>query len=583
MEADTEQGITKMIQKLNQKITNKVRVQALIFACLVLLITSFITSTGFFAPKGPVTVVADEDNGGTFYEGEPSSQAPIFENVPSNPSSGGTFLEGNSQAEPYVIRNYSECAGGPGMVQDVEAMSDGTYRTSNQHFQSGACGDIQTNQSNPSTNQSQPYIIRSYPECAGSPGQVRDVDAMSDGTYRTYNQHFQSGACGDNSNIQPQSAGQVTPIQQPIPITAEDYQCEGGNKVFYRVFVNITRSPEKTGRVEYNSPSCTSAVFSAPQGSTYYHQSNSRHDYPALSASCQASPSLARVGEGVSWQVLVSGGSGNFKYDFSGDLQGQSSYGSSVYIPGYQESGRKQVEVKIKDQTTDQKVTTNCAILVTAQQTPIPTITPQPTITPIIQNPITPVLVPSTTVQLIGNQASCPVGTIEKSRSATNLVCERPNPQVTTINSNLQIQCPSGTVEKNRNNGIIECEKVSQATVVISTPTPQPVQLLATTTTQTQVQCPVGTIEKSRSTTELICERQIQTTIQAVQTNIQKPVEVLGSQTSSIKELPKTGLPLVAIGFTALTPLGIKLRRMLKLPVVEESAQDIWLKRQMGR
>jgi hypothetical protein len=579
MEADTEQGITKMIQKLNQKITNKVRVQALIFACLVLLITSFITSTGFFAPKGPVTVVADEDNGGTFYEGDlltdykPDPQEPVVENTAGNQNIGSA---------PSVIRPYTECAGGPGMVQDVEAMSDGTYRTSNQHFQSGACGDIQTNQSTPSTNQSQSYIIRSYPECAGSPGQVRDVDAMSDGTYKTYNQHFQSGACGDTSNIQPQSAAQVAPIQQPTPITAEDYQCEGGNKVFYRVFVNITRSPEKTGRVEYNSPSCTSAVFSALQGSTYYHQSNNKHDYPALSASCQASPSLARVGEGVSWQVLVSGGSGNFKYDFSGDLQGQSSNGSSVYIPGYRESGRKQVEVKIKDQTTDQKVTTNCAILVTAQPTPIPTIAPQATITPVIQNPITPVLVPSTTVQLIGNQASCPVGTIEKSRSATNLVCERPNPQVTTINSNVQIQCPSGTVEKNRSNGILQCEQISQSTVVISSSPPQPVQLLATTTTQTQVQCPSGTIEKSRSTTELICERQIQTTIQAAQTNTQKPVEVLGSQTSSIKELPKTGLPLVAIGFTALTPLGIKLRRMLKLPVVEESAHDIWVRKQIG-
>lgn len=580
MEADTEQGITKMIQKLNQKITNKVRVQALIFACLVLLITSFITSTGFFAPKGPVTVVADEDNGGTFYEGEPSSQAPIFENVPSNPSSGGTFLEGNSQAEPYVIRPYSECVGGPGMVQDVEAMSDGTYRTFNQHFQAGACGDNSQipQQQNPVSQA--PYVIRPYSECAGGPGMVRDVEAMSDGTYRTFNTHFQSGACGDiGATNQPQSQA----IQQsPTPVTAEDYQCEGGNKVFYKVFVNITRSPEKTGRVEYNSPSCTSAVFSAPQGSTYYHQSNSRHDYPALSASCQASPSLARVGEGVSWQVLVSGGSGNFKYDFSGDLQGQSSNGSSVYIPGYRESGRKQVEVKIKDQTTDQKVTTNCAILVTAQQTPIPTMAPQPTITPIIVPTIAPVLVPSTTVQFISYQASCPVGTIEKSRSATNLVCERPNPQVTTINSNVQIQCPSGTVEKNRSNGILQCEQISQSTVVISSPPPQPVQLLATTTTQTQVQCPSGTIEKSRSTTELICERQIQTTIQAAQTNTQKPVEVLGSQTSSIKELPKTGLPLVAIGFTALTPLGIKLRRMLKLPVVEESAHDIWVRKQIG-
>jgi hypothetical protein len=386
------------------------------------------------------------------------------------------------------------------------------------------------------------------------------------------------------TNMLPASQPSIVPTAL-IPTTAEEYQCEGGNKVFYRVYINVAKAPERTGRIDYNSPTCTSPVYTSFQGSADNQRSDSQFQHTPLSASCQASPSLARVGEGVTWQVIVSGGSGNFKYDFSGDLKGQSSNGSSIYIPGYSESGRKQVEIKVIDQTTNQKVTASCETLIIAQPvfSPIPTIQPVPQ--PVIAQTTNPIYIPNTTVQMVNSQAQCPFGTFEKSRTMTNLVCERQAPTVSTINTVNQVQCPAGTVEKNRSNGILQCEQTSPSTVVVSTPTPQPVQIVTTSAIQTPVQCPSGTIEKSRNNTQLICERQVAQTQQQSKTvqssAFPESVKILGSQSSSIKELPKTGLPLAAVSLTALTPLGLRLRRFMKLTVLEESANEIWIRRQI--
>jgi hypothetical protein len=510
-------------------------------------------------------------------------------NFPTLLQKGLSLLQAE-EGELYIIRSYPECAGEPGMVHDVDAMSDGTYRTYNQHYQFGVCGDILSTPEPTPTPQA--YVVRSYPECAGAPGRVRDVDAISDGSYKTYNEHYQAGACGDTPSPAPVQSPVVQPAQ---PVTTEEYQCEGGNKVYYRVYINIVRPPEKTGRIDYNSPNCGSPAHSRSQGSTFEAHNQNFSNYPTLSASCVASPSQSRVGESVSWQVLTTGGSGSFKYRWSGD-ESLHKKDDRTFQVTYQSPGVRTAQVEVIDRNTDQKTTTSCLVTVSATSTPIltqqpvsfynlnqiammATPTPYPTVTP------TPVV---QTQVINAPVAQCPAGTTEKSRSSTQLICERPTQAITTVTATNKAQCPSGTIERSRSGGILQCEQqVNQATlVVLAAASPQPVQTIVTSaTTQTAVQCPTGTIEKSRSSAQLICERQLalETKTAVVQSTDQPAVKVLGTETSSIRELPRTGLPLAAVAVSALAPVGWKVRQLIGAKVEEESAQDIWLGRQLQR
>lgn len=576
--------------------------QFIFFWCLLVLLVGAVVNFPTLLQKGPSLLQAEEGDiyiirsypecagepgmvydvdamsDGTYRTYNEHYQAGVCGDTPQTPVPTPT-------PQPYVVRSYPECAGGPGRVRDVDAMSDGTYRTYNEHYQAGACGDIPS--PTPTQALSQPSVIRSYPECAGSPGRVRDVDALSDGTYRTYNERFQSGACGDSSS-------QVAAAQTQ-PVTTEEYQCEGGNKVYYRVYINIVRPPEKTGRVDYHSPTCGGNVYNQPRGSTL--AANNRNNYPALSASCAASPSQSRVGETVTWQVLTNGGSGSFRYRWSGD-ESVNSKDDRFIQTNYQSAGVRTAQVEITDKNTDQKTSTSCSVTVSAASNPASTSTQTPVnfynfnqiatlSTPTPYPTVTPTPIPFVQTQVVNAPiAQCPAGTIEKSRSDTQLICERPSPAVTTITATNTVQCPTGTIEKSRSGGVIQCEQTSQSTtIVLATPTPQPVQTIVTSaTTQTSVQCPAGTIEKSRSNTQLICERQTtqaQSQNQSVQVVDQAQVKVLGTETSSIKELPRTGLPLAAVAVSALAPFGWRLRKLWGAKGVEESAQDIWLKRQL--
>ncbi len=498
----------------------------------------------------------------------------------SNLFKKGPAVLNAQENEVYLIRTYSECAGEPGMVHDVDAMSDGTYRTYNEHYQPGVCGDTPAAPTPQPTTV--PYVVRSYPECAGGAGQVHEVDQLSDGTYRRYNQHYQSGVCGDTrqSNQPHQNLSQAqTSIPSPTsvitPVTAEQYQCEGGNKVYYRVYINVVRPAERTGRVEYNHPNCTGTV----PISSEHHRSHS-----TLSASCAASPSQALVGETVTWQVQTNGGSGSFKYRWKGD-NSVSGRDDQIFSTTYATAGTRTAQIEIIDRLSNQKITTDCSVSVNSAQTPIPVVYRG---SPMIQNTS---VYPSTQpqIQIVNHPpVQCPAGTTEKGRSDTQLVCERPQPIITTINAATLASCPAGTTEKGRVNGVIQCEQSQPASfIVLATPTPQ-VQIVlasgAVITSQTMVQCPVGTIEKSRTSSQLICERQITqaSVVQIPPTATQPEVKVLGTQNSAIRELPRTGLPLVAIGIGALGPVGWRIKKLLGNKSVEESANDIWLKKQLG-
>ncbi len=500
----------------------------------------------------------------------------------------GPALLNAEEGELYIIRSYPECAGEPGMVHEVDALSDGTYRTYNEHYQSGVCGDTPATPTPHPTIV--PYVVRSYPECAGGPGQVHEVDQLSDGTYRRYNQHYQAGVCGETGlSNQPQSnlSQAQTPSQTEsatfVPVTAEQYQCEGGNKVYYRVYINVVRPAERTGRVDYNHPNCvttaqnSSDLIRSNQISSEHHRS-----HPVMSASCAASPSQAKVGEIVTWQVQTSGGSGSFKYRWKGD-NSVSGSDDRIFSTNYSTAGTRTAQVEIIDRLSNQKITTNCVVSVTSSASVIPISyggMPMSQSHPIYTQP---------QIQVINQQpVQCPAGTIEKSRSGNQLVCERPQPIITTINATSLASCPAGTTEKGRVNGVIQCEQSQPSSVVVlATPTPQ-AQIIpasgAIITSQTMVQCPVGSIEKSRTSAQLICEKQITqaSVVQLPPTATQPEVKVLGTQNSAIRELPRTGLPLVAIGIGALGPVGWRIKKLLGKKSVEESANDIWLKRQLG-
>jgi hypothetical protein len=492
--------------------------------------------------------------------------------------------------DTFVIRSYPECAGEPGMVHDVDAMSDGTYRTYNEHYQPGVCGDTPAAPTPQPTTV--PYVVRSYPECAGGAGQVHEVDQLSDGTYRRYNQHYQSGVCGDtglsnqpHQNLSQAQTSTPSPTSIITPVTAEQYQCEGGNKVYYRVYINVVRPAERTSRVEYNHPNCTGTVpISSDLIRSHHVSSEQLRSHSTMSASCAASPSQALVGETVTWQVQTNGGSGSFKYRWKGD-NSVSGRDDQIFSTTYSTAGTRTAQIEIIDRLSNQKITTDCSVSVNSAQTPIPVVYRG---SPMIQNTS---VYPSTQpqIQVVNHPpVQCPAGTTEKSRSDTQLLCERPQPIVTTINATTLASCPAGTTEKGRVNGVIQCEQSQPSSfIVLATPTPQ-VQIVpasgAVITSQTMVQCPVGTIEKSRTSAQLICERQITqaSVVQIPPTATQPEVKVLGTQSSVIRELPRTGLPLVAIGIGALGPVGWRIKKLLGNKSVEESANDIWLKKQLG-
>lgn len=458
------------------------------------------------------------------------------------------------QSPPTVVRTYSECSGGVGRVHQVDQMSDGTYRTYNEHTQSGACGDDGRDRDGGS-------VVRTYSECAGSPGMVRDVEQLSNGGYRTFNEHYQAGACGDQRQNTP------VPTATPNPTYYTDYRCEGTTKVYYNIYSDGRNEP--SGARDQNSYTCgfqASASSFHPshfQGAALnnFFRPSPSTQYPALSASCIGSPSQTTVNQSMSWRAMTTGGSGSFDYHWSGDqVDGQT--GSNIFVT-YQTSGNRTVQVVVKDSVTGNSVSAACSInIMNASQNPTPTPTPM-------------------TQVVTTNQPNvqCPSGTIERSRNGLQLVCEKLSPTITTVTANNSAQCPAGTIEKSRNNNEIICERQNGVSVAVIAPSPSPAA----------VQCPSGTIERSRTAAELICERQSANTNSQVfnttssNSQTKESLTVLTQGDTSIKELPKTGLPLAAIGLASLMPIGLRAKKMLGINVVEENANLIWTNRELKK
>lgn len=59
--------------------------------------------------------------------------------------------------------------------------------------------------------------------------------------------------------------------------------------------------------------------------------------------------------------------------------------------------------------------------------------------------------------------------------------------------------------------------------------------------------------------------------------------QVVMQTKGDIRELPKTGLPLIAWAFSSLLPAGFGLKRFGKKDSTEESANSIWMERELGR
>ena len=58
---------------------------------------------------------------------------------------------------------------------------------------------------------------------------------------------------------------------------------------------------------------------------------------------------------------------------------------------------------------------------------------------------------------------------------------------------------------------------------------------------------------------------------------------VIAQAKTNIRELPRTGLPLMALGLAAILPVGLVLRNVLKKKETEESANSVWHDRQSGK
>ncbi len=58
-------------------------------------------------------------------------------------------------------------------------------------------------------------------------------------------------------------------------------------------------------------------------------------------------------------------------------------------------------------------------------------------------------------------------------------------------------------------------------------------------------------------------------------------VSVVNQIPTTVKELPKTGLPLAAVAITSLFPVASRFRKMGKKGSVSETANSIWMKKQL--
>lgn len=139
---------------------------------------------------------------------------------------------------------------------------------------------------------------------------------------------------------------------------------------------------------------------------------------------------------------------------------------------------------------------------------------------------------------------SCPAGTTERSRSEKELVCER-TAQVTTTTAAIGAVCPQGTVERSRDNGQLVCEQ------------------------QRSVGRQEDTVTSGGEDSQKI-----------ILTDTSQPT-VLSQVQSTVKELPRTGLPLLGIGLGSLLPLGLRLKRFGKVDTDEHSASSIWMEKQL--
>lgn len=165
-----------------------------------------------------------------------------------------------------------------------------------------------------------------------------------------------------------------------------------------------------------------------------------------------------------------------------------------------------------------------------------PTPTPTPTVKP------TPTPAPSaSTVQ-------CPVGKVSKVVNSTVIcVSQNQNQDQEQTQNNDQNQNVNQNVESNGGSSASSSTSTSSVNLTINNPAPSATPDTTTTIVYTQ------------------------TTPQVV------------SQTKGdVTELPKTGLPLAALALGGLVPGGVVFKRFGKKNNAEESANDIWMERQLN-
>lgn len=164
------------------------------------------------------------------------------------------------------------------------------------------------------------------------------------------------------------------------------------------------------------------------------------------------------------------------------------------------------------------------------QPTPTPTATPTPTPSP-----------SASTVQ-------CPVGKVSKVVNSTVIcVSQNQNQNQNQTQNNDQNQNVNQNVTANGGSSSSSSSSSSSVNLTINNPTPTPA---ASTTTTTVVYT-------------------------------QTVPQVVAQTKGDVTELPKTGLPLAALALGGLVPGGVVFKRFGKKNV-EESANDIWVERQLN-
>jgi hypothetical protein len=181
----------------------------------------------------------------------------------------------------------------------------------------------------------------------------------------------------------------------------------------------------------------------------------------------------------------------------------------------------------------------------TPYPTPSVTPTPKPSKTP------APSATPTTAPSPSPSTIQCPVGKVSKVVNSTVIcVAQNQNQNQTQTQNNNQNQTVNQNVNAAGGSSSSSSSSSSSVSLTINNPNPTPTPTPATTTV----------VYASNPTVP----------------------QVVAQTKGDITELPKTGLPLAALAFAGLAPAGFGIKRFSKKNVSEESANSVWMERQLN-